>query len=301
MDKYSSRTRPGERVAIFGLRDTISNQAPISVSWSPLPAGTPFSFGSYEGVDFTASATVTINGGPRDIEYMILAGGGAGGGVSGGVGTGGGGAGGLKIATLPSVGPGSYSVSVGGGGAPSSFSTASSTAGGGAGTPGGSGGGGPSAFLFLPNPTLVGNPGGLTVGGRQGHPGGLGGPGFSIPGPPSFPFQVGAGYAGGGGGGGRGEPGWGGGWDGGNGGSGITINFSGTPITLGGGGGGLRGGGIGGFGPEGIYFDRYGLDGSGGAGGGGPGPSAGLPNTGGGGGGAGLGGSGRVMIRWARN
>ena len=88
--------------------------AAFTVTWTPAPAGSPFTTGSYTGVDFTASATVTVSGGNKDVEYVVVAGGGGGGGASS-FGHGGGGAGGFRNGTLVGVSPGSYTVTVGGG------------------------------------------------------------------------------------------------------------------------------------------------------------------------------------------
>ena len=68
---------------------------------------------------FTGSGSLTISSGVGDIEYVIYGGGAGGGGHAAG---GGGGAGGVMSGTIPLLGPGAYTVTVGpgGGGGPTS-------------------------------------------------------------------------------------------------------------------------------------------------------------------------------------
>lgn len=283
-----------------------SGGAAFELTWSPEPAGSPFTTGIYSGVDFTASATVTIVGGGKDIEYALVAGGGGGSSQNSFAGAGGG-AGGVLPGTIPSIASGTYTVTVGGGGTtgtsgnPSVFGPVSSTGGGSGGpsysvtgTPGGSGGG-----AMCPLSVNVTNPGGTGIPGQGNNGGG------SIltvaPNPQGgFPRD-----GGGGGGGGASAVGSNGSYNpsvgptGGTGGNGTTITLTGTPIAVGGGGGG-----------GGIQSSTI----AGGSGGGGLGAgnsptlasTAGTTNTGGGGGGGDrnaihpgkAGGSGRVIIRW---
>jgi hypothetical protein len=253
--------------------------------------GTETTCGDFKIHTFTSPGTFCVSqigngptnpaGGPTNVDYMVVAGGGAGG-------NGGGGAGGFRT-TFPSPGcnAGSFPITatafpitVGGGGAPSGgsgsnsvFSTITSAGGGGAGATnnpaedGGSGGGGAS------NRPTAGSGNTPPVSPPQGNPGGPGSPG-------------------GGGGGGANAAGSPGGSNGGAGGSGSPNSINGTATTrAGGGGGGAPGSG--------------GAGGAGGGGAGGPnGAGDGTVNTGGGGGGnwyggnIGSGGSGIVIIRY---
>lgn len=153
-----------------------SGGAGFLLTWSPVPAGSPFTTGLYEGVTFTASATITVDGGPKDFEYLVVAGGGGGAAPYGG----GGGAGGYRSSvpgensgggstaeSVLNLGAGNYTVTVGAGGAigpvgsdgtPSVFDSIVSVGGGGGGSfgtggrPGGSGGG----ARYGPAPTAGG-------------------------------------------------------------------------------------------------------------------------------------------------
>jgi len=273
-------------------------------------------------VSTLGNSPVNPLGGPSNVDYLVVAGGGAGAG-SGGIG-GGGGAGGYRT-TFPSpscnagafpISSTTYPITVGGGaagyhpayspgsfdsnasgkGSDSIFSTITSTGGGGGGVggstcapghggPGGSGGGGNGGW---------GTPGGNgntpPVSPPQGNPGGVANDSSPTPGTDR--------YAGGGGGGagatgsnGAGPP-----RVGGAGGVGVSNSITASSVTYAGGGG--AGGFLGG--------------GAGGSGGGGDGNPCGPPNpgnqnasvnTGGGGGGggnnvAGSGGKGIVVIRY---
>lgn len=271
---------------------------------STLPAfaatgGTITIDGLYTVHTFLANGDFTVTIGSRDVERLIVAGGGAGGGAAaaGTGGAGGGGAGGVKAIAARSIGVGTFPAVVGAGGtggtdagadgANSSFDGDTATGGGGGGgattsdgRTGGSGGGGAT--------DAAQGVGGAGTGG-QGFAGGDG----------VLTFADGCG----GGGGGAGQAGGIGG-DGsppseGNGGNGVQSSISGTATYYGGGGGagstndinGDNGGGLGGGGP-----------GKNGGGNGSPGTA----NTGGGGGGAGEdatrsggnGGSGIVIVRY---
>lgn len=247
--------------------------------------------GDYKVATFNASGTYTITSGMGTVESLVVGGGGAGGGVTGGGnGNGGGGGSGDVIHTSPgaSYGPGSYPVTVGAGGvgiknvgpngSSSIFDVITAIGGGG----GGSGTGGTSQN---------GSAGGS--GGGAGDGTGGGGTGGSSTGFLGFAGGSNATNTGGAGGGGSGSLGGNGtGSTCGNGGSGTTYSITGSPVTLGGGGGGsgfvCSGNGGGGSGPAGC------ADGG-----------AGTANTGGGGGSAGCtnftggnGASGVVVLRW---
>lgn len=269
-----------------------------TVSWTPVPAGTPFTTGSYSGVTFTASATFTITDGPLTIEALVVGGGGAGGAKSPTTppirAGGGGGAGGY----LPIVGDvlasNNYAVVIGAGGALASV--------------------GGSDTQFGPYIARAGGSGRIGVG-YQGASGGGGGgsAGGNLGGAATTPSQGNPGYAatgstpnviaGGGGGAGAGGPAPTPNRPGGN---GTSNSLTGTPITYAGGGGGGR-----------APSTAAGTGGSGGGGNGaGAAPTvpnsvastAGEANTGGGGGGsaqntaaqleASEGGSGVVIVRW---
>jgi hypothetical protein len=281
-----------------------TNESNVGDLGSPLfitaTGGTVTTSGDFKIHSFTGDGCFSISslgnptGGPSNVDYLVIAGGGAGGSFGGA----GGGAGGYRT-TFPSPGcnAGSfpitataYPITVGSGGAintsgnPSVFSTITSTAGGKGGvfangTSGGSGGGG------------AGVPGG-----------GTGGAGNT---PPTSPSQgnnggngqlvsCGSWRAGGGGGasavGVNATP-----TAAGNGGNGLANSITGSPVTRAGGGAGSA------YGP--------GTQGSGGSGGGGNASGSGVAgtiNTGSGGGGgffcaspaSGLGGSGVVVIRY---
>jgi hypothetical protein len=261
--------------------------------------------------------SVTLTGGcrpidgPSNVDYLVIAGGGAGAHGSGGAG--GGGAGGFRT-SYPTCGGAvpvsitSYPVTVGGGGSIPSpcgivgtsgsnsvFSTITSTGGGGGGaegTPGGvsggSGGGGGGGLD--PSPGKSGGSGNTPpVSPPQGNGGGTGS---------GFPS---CGVSGGGGGGGASTSGGNSsGPEGGSGGNGTANSITGSPVTRAGGGGG------------GININSPGSGGPAGPGGGGTGGkrgttdgTPGTANTGGGGGGggasgnpSGAGGKGIVIIRY---
>jgi len=293
--------------------------------------GTITTSGDFKIHTFTGPGTFCVSqigngpsnplGGPTNVDYLVVAGGGAGASNLGA----GAGAGGHRT-TFPSPGcnAGSFPISVtafpitvGGGGAAtcqgpntganrgsnSVFSSITST--------GGGGGAGPvSPGCQGVFPTMPGGSGG---GGSNGAPGPAGGSGNT---PPVSPPQGNNGGSGGGpspngtgGGGGAGATGTPynpGGCGSGPGGNGIANSITGSSVTRAGGGGG---GGFRSPGPNGS-----GGSGGGGAGGNpGPGPSSGgtpgvsgTTNTGGGGGGGsgsgpnlgGSGGSGIVIIRY---
>ena len=244
----------------------------------------------------TGNSTFTVTG-SGNVEYLIIAGGGAGG-------LGGGGAGGYRTATGHAVTAQSYSITVGAGGVQtggydgsnngsnSTFDTITSTGGGyggrnyaqgNNGANGGSGGGGGSNNSTNTDPTggisspvtspVQGYAGGGGIGTANGYPN----------------------ISAGGGGGSSSIGGSGSGNIGGNGGSGTSSSITGSAVIRAGGGGGFGvNGGAGGSGGGGSY-------GGGGSGIGG----AGAVNTGSGGGGtssttdaSGSGGSGIVIIRY---
>ena len=261
--------------------------------------------------EFTSPGTFTVSSGEKDVEVMVIGGGGAGGGSPGNGSQGGGGAGALYFNNAVPVSTGSYTVTVGSGGpgnsgpsfgptgGESSFSPSYPAAGGGGGgtrhstngRPGGSGGGagnGPGSAG-----PATGAPGGSTD--ANSPAAGWGNPGGGTPsaanGGNNFP-------AAGGGGAGQGaspapDQGPGQGSPGGN---GLTMAIEGPSQTFAGGGGGGT--------------HQNGPQPSGGSGGGGAGSvhaadgSAGSANTGGGGGGSGStgsggsGGSGKVVIAY---
>ena len=245
--------------------------------------GTVTEVGGYRIHTFTSNGTFTlISGG--DVDYLVVAGGGAGGVSHGGNGVGGGGAGGFLTGNI-SLGPGSYTITRGGGGAGSSSSpttgadgTDSSIAnlivvegggGGGAATGGdgrdGGSGGGAATYSY-------------TDGGTQANDGGTG-----VAGPPrqgnNGRSTNGVSGHGGGGGGGAGSaaPAIPTNGVGGAGGSGLASSISGTSTLYAGGGGGTGwdvitagSGGSGGGGSGGTRGSNgvYGTDGLGGGGGG---------------------------------
>lgn len=324
-DTTSGLWNAGDVYRRIALGTWVSATPGFSVSFSPAPAATPFTTGSYEGYVITASTTMTVDG-SADIEYLVIAGGGGGGrgtptnGYHSWAGGGAGGylnsvpgetnGGGGSAATPVVVTAGPYAITVGAGGAfrtngsPSSIALPSPISSTGGGTGGYSAPPGPATI----QPYATGSPGGSGGGGSISRLG---------PGPGSSPFIYtpapggtgSQGYPGGaqsaevapwnnvvaGGGGGAGSAGS----TNGNGGNGLASSITGTSVLRGGGGAG------------GSYFVR----GTAGPGGGGTaylGPStyatSGTANTGGGGGGSyyeGLpgipatnGGSGVVIIRW---
>ena len=279
--------------------------------------GTITTSGDYKIHTFTSPGTFCVSslsnplGGPNNVDYLVVAGGGGGGfgNVSSG-GVGGAGAGGYRT-SYPSpagvipVSATGYPITVGGGGAgdpasggkgvngnPSIFSTITSSGGGGsasyagsAGSTGGSGAGGSSFAGFntgaAGNTPPVSPPQGNSGGNANGCGGGGGG-GASAVGANSAPGNLGA-----------------------AGGAGSANSINGSPVTRSGGGGG------GAYGPPSPGFAPGGAGGAGGGGAGGPTGNPGTPgtvNTGGGGGGSGggggptggggNGGSGIVIIRY---
>ena len=239
---------------------------------------------NYKVHTFTSTTNFTVTSGIGQVEYLIIAGGGAGGGsgADNTGDTGGGGAGGYQTG-ITNVVPGLYTVTVGAGGTSvgntvgnsgtdSSFNAITST--------GGGGGGGNAS-----NNGLSGGSGGGR--GFSGNPGvGISGQGFT---PTS---------SGGGGSGGIGSPNT-------SGGPGTTSTIDGTATTRAGGGGrGLSNAGGGILSNGGSGGGGYGVGGSSGSGAG-----FGSTNTGSGGGGGGKqsglgaqtpgnGGSGIVIIRY---
>jgi hypothetical protein len=261
--------------------DANAQTAYVSNSSVTATGGTITEVGGYRIHTFTASGTFTPNG-VGNVEYLVVAGGGAGGnGTATGYESGGGGAGGFLTGTLGVVGI-PYTVTVGNGGA---ARTSSSSGNNGENSVFSSitaigGGGGASS----PN---VGNSGGSGGGGSHNMTAagtGTSGQGFAGATP-------GAASKGGGGGGASALGGLG------DGGAGMASSISGTAVTYAGGGGGV------------LYASVAGGSGGGGAGvvsGYGNG-TAGTANTGGGGGGAnqngtntggGAGGSGIVIVRY---
>ena len=262
---------------------------------------TPTTDGSDTILKFTESGTFTPSS-SFDVEYLVVAGGGAGG-LGGDRGGGGGGAGGFRTATGFGVTAQTYTITVGAGGArltsntgtagnngaDSVFSSITSTGGGGGGTEtdptispgltGGSGGGGAGSS-------------GTASGSGTGSEGNAGGTGQNT-----------ADYYPGGGGGGHGAVGANatGGNQAGAGGVGTSNSITGSAVFYAGGGGGSQG----------YVNTGQGAGGNGGGGDGGytsPSAEAGEANTGAGGGGtgagsggggSGAGGSGIVIIRFA--
>ena len=264
--------------------------------------GTISTSGGYKIHTFTSSGIFTMTN-TGQVEYLVVAGGGAGGVSHGGNGVGGGGAGGFLTGNI-SLGPGSYTITRGGGGAGSSSSpttgadgTDSSIAnlivvegggGGGAATGGdgrdGGSGGGAATYSYISGGTEA-NDGGTGVAGppRQGNNG------RSTNGV--------AGHGGGGGGGaGSAAPAIPTNGVGGAGGSGLANSISGTSTLYAGGGGGTgwsgttAGGGGSGGGGSGGTTGNNGVNGTDGLGGGGGGAKNGYRS--------GDGGDGIVIIRY---
>jgi hypothetical protein len=264
--------------------------------------GTISTSGGYKIHTFTSSGIFTMTN-TGQVEYLVVAGGGAGGVAHGGNGVGGGGAGGVLTGDI-SLGPGSYTITRGGGGAGSSSipttgadGTDSSIAnlivvkgggGGGAATGGdgrdGGSGGGAATYSYIDGNTQA-NDGGTGVAGppRQGNNG------RSTNGV--------AGHGGGGGGGaGSAAPAIPTSGVGGAGGSGLANSISGTSTLYAGGGGGTgwsgttAGGGGSGGGGSGGTTGNNGVNGTDGLGGGGGGAKNGYRS--------GDGGDGIVIIRY---
>jgi hypothetical protein len=259
---------------------------------------------------FTGPGTFTVTqignaptvptGGPQNVDYLVVAGGG-GAGHAGGAGAGG------HRTSYPTCGGAlpvsvtSYPITVGGGGTGHVFNTVNATSGSDSIfstiTSAGGGNGAQAAVVTAGNGGSGGGGSGTSYGAAP-YP--TGGSGNTPPASPSQGNNGGdAGSTGGGAGGGIGAVGANGsGGTGGAGGSGSANSINGTSVTRAGGGGG---GG-----------DSAGAGGSGGGGAGGSGDSngtSGTTNTGGGGGGirissgipgttAGSGGSGIVIIRY---
>ena len=209
---------------------------------------------------FTGSGSFQVTAGRGDVEYVIYGGGAGGAGHAGG---GGGGAGGVMSGTIPSLGPGTYTVTVGPGGAggPTSNNHVGTSGGnssiavptGKGGTILAYGGGG-----GRDNRNTDGQ-GGAGGGASGVYPGGIGAYGYNptTPSPdlnpalqPLHPYPITQGYNGGA----RIAPGMQGGGGGGtgagaapdnsvstnapNGGNGTTFTITGSSVTKGGGGGG---------------------------------------------------------------
>ena len=210
---------------------------------------------------FTGSGSFQVTAGRGDVEYVIYGGGGGGAGHAGG---GGGGAGGVRSGTIPLLGPGTYTVTVGNGGPGGPTSSGHVAT---------SGGDSSIAFPTGKGGTIIGYGGG---GGRDGTnsggDGGSGGGGSGVadpgqgaygynPGTPSpllnpalqplHPYPL---TQGNNGGGTQQSPGYKGGGGGGtgagadptnainvlapNGGAGTPFSITGSSVTKGGGGGG---------------------------------------------------------------
>ena len=306
---YVDVTRGWEFVEESNVADL---QAPsfISATGGTITTSGDFKIHSFTGdgcfVVSTVGNILTMpTGGPANVDYLVVAGGGA-------SGYGGGGAGGYRT-TFPSPGCNAgaftitattFPITVGAGGAgaasspasatpgsPSIFSTITSAGGGRGGNNGscsenGGSGGGASSCGSGPRVRGLGNT--PPVSPPQGNNGGLNGSSAA-----TYPS------GGGGGAGTVGSTGSPTGASSGPGGSGSTNSISGSPVTYAGGGGGAN------------WAGAAPTAGTGGPGGGGTGGgsningSSGTPNTGGGGGGSGgpagvggSGGSGIVIIRY---
>ena len=267
--------------------------------------------GDYKYVIFNGSESFSVtstgtSSGSTNVEWLLIAGGGAGG--NSGWLAAGGGAGGYQTSTTSLTSTGSGSVTVGGGGSASATSGYETSA-------ADSGNDSSISFPSISTITSTGGGGGGATG-YSGHyageDGGSGGGAVANTSASSGSGTSGQGYDGGdclanyraGGGGGASEAGEDGYSIGGAGGDGLSSSITGSAVTRGGGGGGGAAGGPG----------TAGTGGAGGAGGGGRGfsygttnyPAAGTANTGGGGGGghAGTythgqaGGSGLAVLRW---
>ena len=301
------RDRAGGSVGGFFSPPQYVNRGVVVTATQSSGSPTYFVNGNYEGYRFTGSGDFVVsNGTLRDVEFILVAGGGSGGynnpmlDVFTG---GGGGAGGLVRSddhSKLSLVSGTYPVVIGAGGAApvfpytanngnnSRFANYTAFGGGhGDGSIGGSGGGGggrrqTDGSLSLGNGTASfltpqGKSGGNAGGFISSLYGGGGGGGYSTSGTTATSTASGAG------------------------GSGLTITFDDQSRSIAGGGGG---------GMAGSSGRGLGADGGGnGNGGGSTAATAGTANTGGGGGGYGsagggssaaAGGSGVFMIRWPR-
>jgi hypothetical protein len=253
-----------------------------------LPVGTSAQRPKYKIETFSSNTTWTCPTDVREIDVLVIAGGGAGGSAYGG----GGGAGGLVYRSGFTVTPGTpYTVTVGAGGTSvtgtigangqnSVFGSLTATGGGGGGFHGG-------ANDLRCNGYPGGSGGGGSIGGSGGAPatgtGGAGTEGQGYEGGTGYHNAFGSQYptGGGGGAGGRGA-------DGsspkcGVGGPGLPFGITETPTFYAGGGGGASGG---------AATAATGGIGGGGTGSNASGGSNGTAGTGGGGGGAGSGGNG---------
>lgn len=77
-DTTSGLWNAGDVYRRIALGTWVSATPEFSVSFSPAPAATPFTTGSYEGYIITASTTMTVTG-TKNVEYLVVAGGGGGG------------------------------------------------------------------------------------------------------------------------------------------------------------------------------------------------------------------------------
>lgn len=260
-------------------------------TFSPAPAATPFTTGSYTGFTITASTTMTVASGSKSVEYLVIAGGGGGGTGDGGNFGGGGGAGGYRTSVVGqtsggntpaeptvTVGPGSYTISIGAGGlgVPATGNTPGSN-------------GSPTTFgpetssYFSPIvSTGGGRGGGAQTSGQApgGSGGGTGGSGSGAGGTatPGQGFAGGPYVSGGAGGGGGGAGGTATNPNGAIGGVGLPSTITGSSITRAAGGPGIT---------PGPAASGAANSGSGGQGGVDPNRSS-----------SGAGGSGIVIIRW---
>jgi len=262
--------------------------------------GTISTSGGYKIHTFTSSGIFTMTN-IGQVEYLVVAGGGAGGVAHGGNGVGGGGAGGVLTGDI-SLGPGAYTVTVGGGGVGGIHSNTHR------------GTSGDNSSIETRATLIVANGGGAGASSQQGGPGlgalsgGSGGGGSYYADSPNIKSgnsgTSGQGNNGGNansvqngaGGGGAGSAGSNAGSSGGNGGIGLQSSISGTNTYYAGGGGGGSNttagtGGAGGGGNGGVSGNN-GVDGTDGLGGGGGGGW----NYSGGNGGSG--GDGIVIIRY---
>jgi len=282
-------------------------------------SGTTTTSGGYRIHTFTSSGTLTVMSG-GEVDYLVVAGGGGGGSDAGG----GGGAGGMLTGTIPSLAPGSYTITRGGGGSGATGGSSPSF-------PSNNASSGSDSVIINPNGTDViratgGGLGGIGQSRASGNQtiqnGGSGGGGGGTYPSANNGGNGGTGISGQGNDGSRGlyntETGGGGGGAGGpppnsvrtgtalgtgqDGGPGRQSDISGTPTYYAGGGGG------GGWSNS-QYVDGFGGIGGGGGGGAGGGGKTqtsgqnGTVNTGGGGGGGnqsngGAGGTGIVIIRY---